>query len=148
MMSRIGMVVHNYYLRDARVRRYAEALVSEGHEVEVFCLREGNDTGTSEHFRGVDIYGIQMTRKRGGFVRYLLEYARSFLFLMFMLTRRHLCNPYDVIHIHNMPNFLVIAGILPKLFGKKLILDLHDSVPETYKVKFNISSHFLFKLFG
>ena len=37
---RIGMIVHAYYLKDARVRRYAELLAAEGHRVDVLCLGE------------------------------------------------------------------------------------------------------------
>ena len=36
-----------------------------------------------------------------------------------------------------MPNFLVGAAILPHLCGKKVILDIHDSMPETYLTKFD-----------
>jgi glycosyltransferase involved in cell wall biosynthesis len=35
-----------------------------------------------------------------------------------------------------MPNFLVIAALIPRLFGKKVILDIHDSTPETYFAKY------------
>ena len=35
-----------------------------------------------------------------------------------------------------MPDVLVFAAIIPRLFGCKLILDLHDTVPETYQAKF------------
>jgi glycosyltransferase involved in cell wall biosynthesis len=35
-----------------------------------------------------------------------------------------------------MPNFLVLAGVLPRLFGKKMILDIHDSTPETYFARY------------
>jgi glycosyltransferase involved in cell wall biosynthesis len=46
-----------------------------------------------------------------------------------------------------MPNFLVFAAIMPRLFGKPLILDIHDSVPETFEGKFSKPSPLLFKLF-
>lgn len=45
-----------------------------------------------------------------------------------------------------MPNFLIFAGIIPRLFGRKLILDIHDSVPETYKGKFGSLLKPLYKL--
>jgi hypothetical protein len=52
------------------------------------------------------------------------------------LTRLHKQNRYDVIHIHNMPDFLVFAAWYPKLTGAKLILDIHDVVPELFASKF------------
>jgi len=37
-----------------------------------------------------------------------------------------------------MPDFLVFTGIIPKLFGAKIILDLHDPMPELYSAMFEI----------
>jgi glycosyltransferase involved in cell wall biosynthesis len=46
-----------------------------------------------------------------------------------------------------MPNFLIFAAIFARICGKKLVLDIHDSVPETYTTKFNKgSSKILFRL--
>jgi len=56
--------------------------------------------------------------------------------LDFQLTKLYLQNHYDVIHFHNMPDFLVFTGIIPKLFGAKLILDIHDPMPEMFESKF------------
>ena len=52
------------------------------------------------------------------------------------LTQLHARNSYDLIHIHNMPDFLVFAAWYPKLTGVKLILDIHDLVPELFASKF------------
>jgi glycosyltransferase involved in cell wall biosynthesis len=43
----------------------------------------------------------------------------------------------SVIHIHNMPNFLIFAALVPRLFGTKVILDIHDTMIETYATKFS-----------
>jgi glycosyltransferase involved in cell wall biosynthesis len=43
----------------------------------------------------------------------------------------------DVVHVHNLPDFLVFAGLLPRLAGSKVVLDVHDSVPETFATKFS-----------
>jgi len=39
--------------------------------------------------------------------------------------------------VHNVPDFEVFAGIIPKLTGAKIILDIHDILPEFYGSKFN-----------
>ena len=63
--KRVGMVVHAYYLRDARVIRYAEALAEAGHEVTVVCLQDPNDPPT-ERVNGVEIHrGKSRGIKRG-----------------------------------------------------------------------------------
>ncbi len=40
------------------------------------------------------------------------------------------------IHVNNMPDFLVFATIIPRLFGAKVILDIHDPMPNTFASKF------------
>jgi glycosyltransferase involved in cell wall biosynthesis len=40
------------------------------------------------------------------------------------------------VHVHNMPDFLVFAAWYPKLAGAKVILDIHDVVPELFASKF------------
>src|SRR6185437_10959907 len=43
---------------------------------------------------------------------------------------RSLRRRYDLIFINNMPDVLVASALLPKMFGAKVILDLHDPMPE------------------
>lgn len=42
---------------------------------------------------------------------------------------------YDVIHVHNMPDFLVFAAVFPRLVGAKVILDVQDASPELMAAK-------------
>lgn len=44
--------------------------------------------------------------------------------------RRSLRKRYDFVHVHNMPDFLVFSALIPKLQGARIILDLHDPMPE------------------
>jgi len=41
--------------------------------------------------------------------------------------------------VHNMPDALVFSALLPKLLGAKVILDLHDPMPELMQSIFNLS---------
>jgi len=49
---------------------------------------------------------------------------------------RNLPGGCELLHIHNIPDFLVFAGLRLKLRGAKIILDIHDIVPELYESKF------------
>ena len=54
--------------------------------------------------------------------------------------------PYDVVHVHSVPDFEVFAALIPKLQGAGIILDIHDIVPEFYASKFsNGKDSFFFK---
>ena len=130
------MVVHAYYEGDARVRRYGESLVSHGHQVDVLALR-AKDKPKRELLRGVDVHRLPLSRRRGGTLRYLFEYCWFTLLCGLVLTWRW--RRYDVVHVHNMPDFLVFAALLPRLFGRKVVLDVHDLMPEVYCSKFSTS---------
>jgi glycosyltransferase involved in cell wall biosynthesis len=52
-----------------------------------------------------------------------------------IITRLHLKHAYDVIHVHNMPDFLVFCALLPKLLGAKVILEVQDTSPELIAAK-------------
>ena len=56
------------------------------------------------------------------------------------LRVRGVCSPgdeLDVVHVHNLPDFLVFAGLLAAARRRKVVLDVHDSVPETFAAKFS-----------
>jgi glycosyltransferase involved in cell wall biosynthesis len=67
----------------------------------------------------------------------VFQYCLFILIVSVMLTLRFAIRRYDVIHIHNMPDVLVFAALIPKLFGTKVILDLHDPMPELMMTIFN-----------
>lgn len=138
---RVCHLAYTFYENDNRVRRYAEALVEEGNDVEVLALRrKGQErSGLSA---GVRVFRIQqraVTEQRQ--VTYLLKILAFFVRSMAVVGIRHLRRPYDVVHVHNVPDFLIFAAFLPKLMGARLILDIHDIVPELYAGKFGSASH-------
>ena len=68
---------------------------------------------------------------------YFLPLLRFWAVATVRLTWRHFRHRYDLIHVHNMPDFLVFAAWFPKLTGAKIILDVHDIMPEFYASKFH-----------
>jgi glycosyltransferase involved in cell wall biosynthesis len=55
------------------------------------------------------------------------------------LLRLHLKQRYDVIYVHTMPDLLVLVAMIPKMFGARVILNIHDMMPEMYMSKFGLS---------
>jgi glycosyltransferase involved in cell wall biosynthesis len=138
-MIKICMIVHQYYYRDPRVRRYAEALADLGVKVDIICPRDPDQPPTSQRdaIRVVSIPLSRGYRQRGN---YLFEYALAFVLFTIWLLGLYLKNRYQVIHVNNVPDFLVFAGLIPKMFGAKLILDIHDPMPEFYASKYQSKS--------
>ena len=129
------MVVHAYYWKDARVRRYADALIEAGNEVDVLCLRETGEKAT-ERRKGLRIVRLPFTRVRRGQLGYVLEYLVSFTLFSLYLSVLQLRRRYHLVHVHNMPDVLVFTAWLPKLMGAKIVLDFHDPMPELYISKY------------
>jgi glycosyltransferase involved in cell wall biosynthesis len=134
------MVVFSYYPADPRPRREAEALVDAGMVVDLICLRNEGESA-HEVVNGVGVYRLPIQRKRAGKVRYLWEYALFILLAFLKLSSLHLRKRYDVAHVHNMPDVLVFSALLPRITGAKVILDLHDPMPEVYMTKYNIDAN-------
>ncbi|MFH1277510.1 MAG: glycosyltransferase family 4 protein [Candidatus Eisenbacteria bacterium] len=138
MISSACMVVHSYCPDDPRVRREAEALAAAGARVDVICLRNEGEA-REETVGGVRYLRLPIRRKRGGAARYLFEYG-SFLLLAFILaTALAMRRRYDVFQAHNMPDLLVLCGLFHRLRGARVVLDLHDLVPEVYIAKYGLS---------
>ena len=134
---RICMVAYSGYETDGRIRRYAEALARRGDMVDVIAL-DGLSSGQKvSTLNGVTIYHLQRRdHNETGHWSYASRLLRFLFRSSVVLTRLHARNRYDVVHIHNMPDFLVFAAWYPKLTGARLILDIHDIVPELFASKF------------
>jgi glycosyltransferase involved in cell wall biosynthesis len=132
------MLVHAYYPYDeTRVQRQAEALVARNIQVDVICLRYG-DEPRFEVAGGVNVYRLPVQRnKKRGQAGQFMEYLAFLALAFFQLTRLHLKHAYRVVQVHNLPDFLIFAALAPRLSGSKLILDLHDLMPEFYCARFN-----------
>lgn len=131
----ICLIRHAYFPDDPRDRKQALALVETGHSVDVLCLKK-KDQPLFECFKGVRVFRIPLTHQRAGVYRYLVEYTLSFMLLSALLLIRFFKMRYSRIQVSTMPDFLVFTTILPKLFGARVILDLHEPVPELWIAKY------------
>ena len=136
--QRAAVVLFSYYPTDPRPRRAAEALVNEGMSVDLICLRETKAEPKRETVNGVDVRRVPLRRRRGGVFGYIFQYATFLLAAMGILASRSLTRRYDLVHVHNMPDILVVSALIPKLLGAKVILDLHDPMPELMMTIFNL----------
>jgi glycosyltransferase involved in cell wall biosynthesis len=138
--KRICMLVYAFYEHDNRVMRYARTLVERGDEVDVVALGADAEQEIFEKIDGVNVHRIQRRqRNEKNKFSYLLRLIRFCSKSSFVLGRRHLKSAYDLVHVHNVPDFLVFSAWLPRLGGAKIILDIHDILPEFFANKFRKS---------
>jgi len=132
----ICMPVYSYYPFDPRVRRAAEALVDFGYSVDIICLR-GETEQKKGVFDGVNIYRLPLEHRRGGYLRYFFNYTMFFLLSFITLNSLDRKKHYSAIHVHSLPDFLVFIAISKKRKGIKIVLDLHEAMPEIFAARFN-----------
>jgi len=135
-MNKVLMVILSYFPLDVRPRREADALINAGYEVDMICLRLPDDP-KEENVYGVNVFRVNMFKSRSTKRKYITLYANFFIRSFFRLNQLFLKKRYEVIHVHNMPDFLVFLAIIPKIFGTKVVLDLHDPTPEMLMTKFS-----------
>jgi glycosyltransferase involved in cell wall biosynthesis len=136
ILPAVLMIAYTNYETDPRVIRAAEAAAEAGFAVDFLALRRAGQPAV-ETIRGVRVIRVDQARYRGrsrmGYVR---AYFSFFLRCAAASTRLFVDNRYRVIHVNNMPDALVFATLIPKLFGAKVILDIHDPMPETFGAKY------------
>lgn len=136
--ERICIVRQGYYPADPRVRREAQALLDYGWAVDVICLRREGERAR-ERAGGVDIHRLPVQHRRASIARYLFEYSVFPMLAAIRLARLHLRRRYDIVQVNTMPDHLVFAAALPKLLGARVVLDMHEAMPELYASKFGAS---------
>ncbi|TRZ48669.1 glycosyltransferase WbuB [bacterium] len=142
----ICLLVYSFYEGDNRVMRYAETFVKRGDLVDVIALRKDGQP-FHEVLRGVNVYRIQgRVKNEKGQLSFLYRLIKFLIVSSIFLAKQHLKKAYQLIHVNNIPDFIVFAALFPKLRGAKVILDIHDIVPELYAEMFNqTKTSFLFK---
>ena len=141
---KIAVIAYTTFSTDTRVQKEANAAAEAGYSLDIYTLDDENVSDYSNfNFKNSHILQYKGQSK----LKYSLSYVKFFLFCLFSLSLNFLKSRYKYVHIHNMPNFLVFAALVPRLLGSKIILDIHDLMPEIFSVKFKLPrSHSLIKM--
>jgi glycosyltransferase involved in cell wall biosynthesis len=132
----VCMIGYTMYDSDGRVIRYAETLAKRGDRVDFIALK-GKGDPDEEVRNGVRLFRIQRrTFKEKSQFSYLFAILAFFFRTMWFFARQDPKVRYDLVHVNSVPDFLVFSAWLPKMRGAKVILDIHDLLPELYISKF------------
>src|ERR1700683_3944780 len=127
--KRVAMVTFSSYPFDPRPRRSIDAFLAEGATVDLICLGNKNDA-KGELPEGVKVFRVPLKHPRRGKFEYAFRYGTFILISSLTFALRSLGRRYDLVYVHNMPDILVASSLIPKLMGAKVVLDLHDPMPE------------------
>ena len=135
---RICMVTHSFYESDNRIIRYAEALTERGDQVEVVALRRSAQLPKRELVNGVLVHRLQdrFGKNEDSPWSYLWPLLRFVIVSAKWLYTHGRVRKFDLVHVHNIPDFLIFSGWPAKRRGARLILDIHDIIPEFFASKF------------
>lgn len=132
---RVAAITFDWYPFDPLVRRLAQAAADAGDDVDVICLRRKSEK-RYEVCNGVRVHRMPMDRGFGRSLLWtLLEWCWFLILAGITVTHLHLKKRYDVVHVHNMPDFLVFSSLIPRMLGAKVILEIQDVSPELMGAK-------------
>ena len=132
-MARVLMIAYTTFIHDGRVKRHAEALAARGDSVDVIALRSGHEGRQN----GVNVIGIAIDRYRGASrASYLKSYLRFFTKAARLGYQMGRVKPYDVVITCTLPDTAVFSALPARWLGSRVILDVHDTMPELYQDKF------------
>ena len=131
------MVVHaSYPLAEPRVQREALAARDAGWQVHVVSLRRRGEAA-HELVEGVEVWRLPVVHDRTASApRMALEYLRFAALATAKVAQLDRRRRFGVVHVSNPPDLLVVAGLLPRLRGARVILDVHDLTAEMFAWRF------------
>lgn len=145
-MKNIVAIVFSSYPDDPRVRRESEAMTESGLSVDVICARYSYQS-KQENVNNINVHRIKNYFRPQNKFSYIWNYIHFMILAFFKLIILSFKKRIHLVHVHNMPDFLIYVGLIHKLFGTKLILDMHDPSPEMFMTKFELSeSHKMIRI--
>lgn len=126
---RRACIVRQNDIYDGEIQREAEALAGAGFDVEVLCQSMGGLPGRAT-VNGVQVVRLPVSRANRSAPGKALAYGRFFLLAAGYLSAQHVRRPYAVVQVCSMPDFLVFAALVPRLFGSKVVVKLQEPTPE------------------
>src|SRR5436190_4307265 len=136
MTATACMVLHGRLPPDPRVEREIRVAVERGFAVDVIALR-GPGEAARETLHGARVVRLPIGHGQGaGALAVAGEYVGFTALAAAYVAARTLRRRYDVVHVNNPPDFLMLAAVVPKLLGAWVILDIHDFSWEMFLQRF------------
>ena len=134
-------IVRQRDVYEPQIRRVAQALVCAGYEVDVILMRH-SDRPRVALVDGVQVISLPGSLGRSNKLRYMFDYASFTVLAALMLAYRHARRPYSVVQLYTMPDFLVFAALVPKLFGGRVIAYMNEPTPELFETLYGATPKF------
>ena len=123
----------------------ANSIYKKYKNVDVLCIKQKGQN-KSININGVTYYRIPISYNKKDKKTVQLSKIISFMIISFIkLLKSNRKNNYQIIHVHNPPDFIILSAIPFKIFfNTKIILDLHDMLPEAVSSNFGVDENHVF----
>jgi glycosyltransferase involved in cell wall biosynthesis len=130
-------IVHSPYPPDTRVARETRFALECCYEVDIVAMQRHRGEPLRGIVDGARVYRLPLIHRRGAgaaavFFEYVGFMALASLFVAVLTVRRR----YRVLHVNNPPDFLIVAALLPKLLGARVVFDVHDLASDMFHMRF------------
>ena len=125
----------SHYPADTRVKRETQALRATGRRVAVIALRGAGERPV-ERCAGVLVVRVPSRKTRGGFLAYLRDYLVFVARCRCLVARHRRLTHVRVVHVHTLPDFLLWAALPARRRGARVVLDMHEILPEFARARF------------
>jgi len=134
---RVLRITQHPFPADSIVRRDVLELLGRGIDVDIVCAAcPGPDDPMPAGAGRLAVYPVPIRHRRGSALRYPLEYTAFFLAAFAVATFLGLRRRYATVQVDNLPDLLVLAGLVPRLLGAHLVLTLYELTPEMVSARF------------
>lgn len=130
------MLLHGSFPTEVRVAAEVRAAVGAGFDVDVIALRDAGKPAFEEA-EGARVFRLPVSHERApGVMGAAREYFGFLLLAAAKAARLTARRRYEVVQVHNPPDFLIGAAAIPKLFGARVLLDVHDLATDMFEMRF------------
>ncbi len=135
----VAMIMYYDWYSDGRGKTIRDIYTRLGYDIRVFCSREhGYEKQRVEG--NVQVWNGNAKYMGDDLGVYLISHLLFMLRAGFWLLRQCIVHRPSIIHIHNMPDYLIILSLIGWLFGIRSIWDVRDISPAVWFTKKNPSS--------
>src|SRR5947209_5449233 len=112
---RLCLITHaRFPTGEPRAERAARAAADDGYKVDVIALR-GDGERACERLDGITVWRLPIRHRRGApIVVMALEYCSFTVLASLWVLVLRLRGEIAVVEVHSPPEFLILAGLLPK----------------------------------
>ena len=130
------MILEEYFPEDIRVSKETKALLKDGYEVYLLCMRRKNEKPFETMENGLNIIRVELPSKQsniGLFYRAINAFIFNHPLWQKEIEKFLIKYKIDILHVHDLPLFGTTNRVAKK-HNKKIIVDLHENYPDGLQV--------------